>query len=61
MAAKVVQAVVDATLAASPRADASALAGEKLSYGFLARMVDGMNVWTVILTLLLTAVLYDQC
>ncbi|KAF2668615.1 sterol C-22 desaturase [Microthyrium microscopicum] len=60
MAAKVVQQVVNATLAASPRADASFAAGEKFANGFLARMVEGVSIWSILLTIIVSAVLYDQ-
>jgi hypothetical protein len=51
---------VNATLA-SPRAEAAVHVGAQVASGFVARILDGMNVWTVLLTLFLGAVLYDQC
>jgi C-22 sterol desaturase len=52
---------VNSTLAASPRADAAAHVGAQVVNGVVARIIEGMSVWTVLLTLLLGAVLYDQC
>jgi hypothetical protein len=57
--ATVVEAV-NATLA-SPRAEAATRVGAQVAGGFVARIIDGMNVWTVLLTLFLGAVVYDQC
>jgi uncharacterized membrane protein len=57
-----VEAVSNAAfLEASPRADAAAHVGAQVVGGIVARIIDGLNVWSVLLSLLLGAVLYDQC
>jgi len=58
--ATTIEAVSNATLA-SPRAEAAAHVGAAVAGGIVARIVDGMSFWTVLLTVVLGAVLYDQC
>jgi len=52
---------VSSILEASPRADAAAHVGAQVANGVVSRIIEGMNVWTVFLTLFFGAVLYDQC
>jgi hypothetical protein len=53
--------IVEAINAASPRAEAAAHVGAQVAGGIVARIVGGMNVWTVLVLVVLGAVLYDQC
>jgi hypothetical protein len=61
MAAKIVQTIAEATLSASPRADASNALGQGLANGIASQLYDRMNIWTSLLTLLLILVVWDQC
>jgi hypothetical protein len=60
-AAAIVQTIAEATLSASPRADASNALGQGLANGLVSQIVDRMNIWTTLLTLLALAVVWDQC
>jgi len=42
---------VSSILEASPRADAAAHVGAQVANGVVSRIIEGMNVWTVLLTL----------
>jgi hypothetical protein len=53
--------VVEAINAASPRAEAAAHVGAQVAGGLVARILGGMNVWTVLVMVVLGAIVYDQC
>jgi hypothetical protein len=61
MAAQIVQTIAEATLSASPRADASNALGQGLANGIASQLYERMNIWTTLLTVLLMLVAWDQC
>lgn len=56
-----VEAVSASVLEASPRADAAARVGAQVVGGVVARVLDGLSFWSVLLSLVAGAVLWDQC